>query len=348
MEIRIYNQEMALLGIIENQTSLIWLRKYYTCGEFELHAPITPDNLRMLRKENLIFKRGSTEAGIIEDLTYDEEIVTTEIVAKGRFLSAYMDRRLIKSTVTIRDTAERAMRTLLSRAVAIPRVELGALAGYTQRVDFQATYKNLLEYESKIARAAGLGFRFRPDFSAKKIIFEVYAGIDRSASQGINSRVIFSEAYNNLNHSTYRYNSQLYYNVAYVGGEGEGSARKYVQVGNASGLALREMFVDAKDIRQEEGVSDAAYLELLRQRGLERLAQNVEMESFAADTGADINFIYRQDYDLGDIVTVKKQGWNITQDFRITELKEVYEFGGMKVEPTFGDPLPEKIIWKDE
>ena len=33
---------------------------------------------------------------------------------------------------------------------------------------------------------------------------------------------------------------------------------------------------------------------------------------------------------------------------RITELQEVYEYGGMYVVPTMGDALPEKIDWSDK
>ena len=347
MELRIYSPQLNLLGIIENQTSLIWTRRYYEPGEFEIHAPITAYNLRILQNGNIVWKRGDPEAGVIEDITLDEGMFTTEAIVKGRFLSAYMDRRLIKQTVSINDTAENAMRRLLSGVAAIPLVELGELRGYTQRVNVQATYKNLLTYETKIARAVGLGYRFHPDFTAKKIYFEVYAGDNHATSQGIRSRVIFSEGYNNLNHATYKYNDQLHRNVAYVGGEGEGNARTVVQVGNSSGLALRELFVDAKDIRQEDGMTAAEYRRLLTERGLEKLAELPVSESFACDTGADINFEYGKDYDLGDLVTVKKQGWGITQDFRITELREIYE-GGQRIEPTFGDPLPEKIDWRDE
>ena len=348
MELRIYSPELNLIGIIENQTSLIWTRKYFEPGEFELHAPITPDNLALLQKGNIVWKRGDPEAAIIEDIMLDEGVFKTEAIIKGRFMSAYMDYRLIKQTVNINDTAENAMRQLLAGVAPIPLLELGVAHGFGQRVSFQATYKNLMTYETKLAKAAGLGYRFRPDFTKKKIFFEVYAGNDHSSAQGVISRVIFSESYNNLNHAIYRFNDQRYKNVAYVGGEGDGSARVVVKVGNATGLALRELFVDAKDIRKEDGMSDAAYRQLLIERGFEKLSELPISESFECDTGADINFKYGIDYDLGDIITVKKIGWGITQNFRISEIREIYEYGGVTIEPTFGDPLPEKIDWRDE
>ena len=215
-------------------------------------------------------------------------------------------------------------------------------------VDVKPGYaNNYLTYQSKLARSAALGYRFRPDFNNRKIIFEIYKGIDRTTAQGINNRVIFSESYNNLNNAIYRENTQLYKNVAYVGGEGEGSARKIVVVGDATGLERREIFVDAKDI-SSEGLSAAEYEARLRTRGEEALANNRVENSFECNTGADVNFQYKNNYDLGDIVTVKKNKWGITVHERITEIREIYEFGGRRIEPTFGNALPESIDWSDK
>lgn len=346
MEIRFYNQDMDFLGPMENQTSLIWTRKYSEPGCFELYTPITEANLRLTQIGNLIWMKGCDEAAIIEDRKLEESDVKNEITAKGRFLSSYMDRRLIKGTVHFSGKVEEAMRQLLSSVEPIPRVQLRELQGFEEEVEFQATYKNLLTYEKKLAKSAGLGFRFRPDFDKKVIYFEVYRGIDRTTAQDVNNRVTFSESYNNLNNTIYRENDQLFKNVAIVGSAGEGSERTFVQVGEATGLELRELFVDAKDI-SPDGLTTEQFHAALRTRGEEALADNIISRSFECDTGADANFKYKEKYDLGDLVTVKKKAWSITEKKRMTEAKEVYEYGGRRIEPTFGDGLPETIDWSD-
>lgn len=349
MEVRFYTPTLYLTGIMENQTSLIWTRRYFEPGEFELHAPVTDSNLAMTARGNIIWKKDSVEAGVIEDRTLDEGTSAGEITIKGRFLSSYFDRRLIKSTVYFSGTYEAAMRQLVSGVTAIPLVTLGDEAGFTDTVSFQVTYKNLLTYIEKLSSASGLGFRLRPDFDAKVLYFEVYEGTDRTASQGVTSRVIFSASYANLNNVIYRENDQLYKNVAYVGGEGEGSERVYVTVGDtdAEGLELREVFVDAKDIVSDDLTEDE-YTESLEQRGWEALEEDILSESLECDTGADANFTYKTDYDLGDIVTVRKPAWGIEEDLRITEVQEVYESEYRTILPTFGDPLPETIDWDDD
>lgn len=342
MEVRIYGRDLYRKGQIENQTSLIWTRKFYEPGTFELHAPITDENLYLLQKDNIIGKKGSAEAGIIENIEKEESDIKNEITVKGRFLSSYMDRRLIKKTVNFSGKTEVAMRQLYSGVVPLPLVELGSLNGFPESVEFQVTMKNLLTYESKLSRAGAIGFRFRPDFRERKIVFETYQGKDRTFSQHENNRVIFSESYNNLNNAIYRYNNQNLKTFAIVGGQGEGDARIYYELGGGEGYDLREVFVDAKDINPD-GLTTAQYKAALLQRAQETLNDAIASETLESETDAAINFVYKEDYDLGDIVTVRKKKWNLYMNQRITELSEVYEYGGMTVVPTFGDPLPEKI-----
>ena len=347
MEIRIYDANLYRQGQIENQTSLIWTRKFYEPGNFELHAPITDENLRLLQPGNIVGKKGSEEAGIIEDLEKEESDIKNEVTAKGRFLSAYMDRRLVKQTVNFDGRIEVAMRNLLSGVVTIPLVELGELHGFTETVRFQATMKNLQSLETKLSKSGAIGYRFTPDFINKRIIFDLYQGKDRTFRQTVNNRVIFSEDYNNLNNALYKYNDQGLRTYAVVGGEGEGSARKYVTIGGGSGLGLRELFVDAKDI-QSEGLTTAEYEEALLQRGREALNEAVVSESLECETEAAINFTYKEDYDLGDIVTIRKKKWGLYMNQRITELQEVYQYGSLTVVPTFGDPLPETVNFNED
>ena len=346
MEVRIYGKDLRRIGQMENQTSLIWTRKFYEPGDFEIHAPITDENLFLLRPGNLVGKKGSGEAGIIESIEKEESDIKNEITAKGRFLSAYMDRRLIKKTVNFSGTVENAMRQLLAGAVPIPLVELGPLNGFPETVQFQATMKNLLSYETKLSRTGAIGYRFRPDFNTRKIVFETYKGENRTYKQNKNNRVIFSEDYSNLNNAIYRYNDQNLKTKAIVGGQGEGEGRTYYELGGGSGLDLREIFVDAKDINPD-GMTAEQYKAALLQRAQEALNEATVSEALECETEAAINFSYKTDYDLGDIVTVRKKRWGLNMDQRITELQEIYEFGSLTVIPTLGDPLPESIKWDE-
>jgi len=347
MEIRVYNSDLYRIGQIENQTSLIWTRKFFEAGNFEIHAPITQKNLSLFVAGNIVSIKGAKEAGVIEDIEKEESDIKNEITVKGRFLSSYLDRRIITGTVNYNNAKiEVVMRELLSGVETIPLVELGELHGFDDRVSFQATYRNLQIVLTKIAKYGLIGYRFTPDFDAHKIVFDTMKGTDHSFAQSANNRVIFSEDYNNLTNAIYKYNNQALKTYAIVGGQGDGDDRVIVTVGSGSGLNLRQMFVDARDL-SADGLTTAQYQEVLRQRGYEALQEAIEAESLECETAPEINFKYKSDYDLGDIVTVKKRSWGLYMNKRITEIQEVYEYGGGDVVPTLGDPLPETIDWGD-
>lgn len=349
MEVRVYDATLNFKGISENQTSFIWTRRYFESGEFRIYLPLTDDNLKLYKLGNLVTYRGANEAGVIEDLTLRNTSTERVIIAEGRFLTSYMDRRLVRPTLNFSGKVEVAMRKMLNDAVPIPLVELGELNGFEETIEFQATYRNLLTMEEKLSKGANIGFRFRPDFTEKKIYFETYKGLDKSRSQRDRAFVEFSDMFDNLNSVENRQNDQLLKNVVYVGGEGEGSARTYIIVGDDSltGLERREVFIDAKDISSDD-ITQAEYLAALRTRGLEKMEEHVFSNSYECATIPSGNFKYKKDYDLGDIVTIKKSDWGLNTTQRITEIQEVYEHGSATIVPTFGSPLPTKINMEDE
>lgn len=349
MEIRIYDPTMAFQGLVEDQTSLLWNRAYFGGGSFELYCPVTPNNQGLLQMGNLVWIKGAADAGVIESLTLEQNSVKNQITAKGRFLDSYMSRRLIRPMYEINDGyVETAMRAILSNAEPLPLVQLGPVMGFEEKVTFQATYKNLFDYEQRLAKYANIGFRFRPDFTNKTITFELYKGLDRSIHQSDRNRVIFSQAYNNIAEAKYSTNSQLLKTTCYVGGRGTGSSREFVIAGDdtLTGLRRFEVYVNASDI-SDEGLTDAEYQAMLMQRGNNELQHDTYVNSFECVTDANRNFVYKTNYDIGDIITIQKENWGLSTDLRLTEITEIYEYGAMKVSPTFGTPLPETIDWSE-
>lgn len=350
MDINVYNPQLQVLGVIDEYISLIWNRKYSASGSFELHVPITKDNVNYLKRGNIVAYEDATEAGVIESIQAEQTAKKNQMIIKGRFLESYLDRRLIRPKYNFSGLVETAMREIITNAVAIPLLELGTVKGFADTVTFQATYQNVLKYESKLADSANLGFRCIPDFINKKIIFDVYKGLDHSENQSDRVRVTFSDEYKNLNSAVYTENDQLLKTVCYVGGQGEGNNRVWVTVGDdtLTGLERREVKLDATDI-SPDGLTTEEYQNKLKQRGKELLeSQDILVNSFECDTIPDGNFKYKIHYDLGDIVTFDKSAWDMKSDIRITGITENYEHGKTTIVPTFGNPIPETIDWEDK
>lgn len=348
MEIRIYNNDFNLLGIVENQTSLVWTRRFFEAGDFLLYLPLTQKNLNLFTLGNIVTYKGANEAGIIEDINLRSTSTERVIIVQGRFLPSYLDRRLVRPTLNFSGKVEVAMRKIITDAVAIPRLEMGTLNDFPETVDFQATYRNVLDTETKLSKGSNIGFKIVPDFTDKVMYFETFKGLNKSRSQTDRPFVEFSDRFDNLASVERRTNDQLLKNVGYVGGEGEGSERIFVTVGDdtLTGLERREVFVDAKDLRSDD-LTENEYLAVLATRGNEKLKEMILSDSYDVVTIPTGNFIYKTDYDLGDIVTVSKKDWNMKSDMMITEIQEVYEHGNATIIPVLGSALPSKINWEE-
>lgn len=344
MEILVYDSQFELKKVVENYNSLLWKRCYYDVGSFTISCPITQDNVEALQLGRIVWVRGKKEGGVIESRTMQQSAAQNTMTVSGRFLESYMDRRVIKPTVNFSGRVEDAMRQLLS---SLPMITLGEIHDWDEQVSFQATYKNLLDHEKKLAKYAAYGFRFVPDFSDKTITFEVYRGENHSIGQSDLPIVIFSEEYANMLSSDYTENDQLYKTVVYVGGEGDWRDKEIVVVGDdtATGLGRREVFCDASDLTSN-GLTMEQYRDTLRQRGIDTLNKSMLSKSFTCQTNPNANFVYGKDYDVGDIVTIQKSSWGLAENKRITEVTEIYEHGTPRIEPVFGDPLPETVNWE--
>lgn len=352
-QVKVYDANLQRKGVIDVYRSLIWTRKFFEAGTVELHAALNSRNLSLLQEGNILAMTGSVEAAFIEGMAADD--YSNEITATGRMLSSGLARRGIKTVISFKNgTYEEAMRRLVDAAAIsnsdpLPNLQLGELAGLGDAVTFQVSYKDTYTYLTKLSQCSNLGFRVRPDFKNKIFYFEVYAGKDHSKSQSQNKRVVFSEIYKNLSKATYTSNSQNYKTHAIVYGDGEGTARTVVTAtidADASGWDRRELMVDARDISADD-LTAAQYKEALIQRGNEKLAEYGIVEALEATTLPFVNFAYKEDYDLGDIVTVNKKAWSLEVDKRITEIQEVYENGGFSITPTFGSPLPDSVDLSD-
>ena len=351
MELYIFDRDLNFQGILESFFSLRWIRRYSKCGEFELHCSLTPEILELLKKDNVIWKKDDLEAGYIEYRNLRQDTEGKEVmVVKGKFLTGYLGRRIIWGTENLSTTAELAMRQLINNHAINPAntdrkidmLTLGDLKGYTNNIDKQVSYKNLLETIEEIANTNELGIRTLIDIQNKQMIFDIYEGTNRTAEQSENAPAIFSREFENVLEQEYTDSFNNYRNTVLVAGEGEGATRKIVTVGEGAGFDRYELFIDARDLQQED-MTNEEYEAVLVDRGQSKLAETKEIQTFESKININSNLTYKEDFDLGDMVTCVSKKWGITIDTRITEIEEVYEENGFSANITFGNNIPTLI-----
>ena len=363
MELYVYSSEMELQGIVEKIASLIWTRRYWSCGEFKLLVPFTEEHSRMLVKNNIIMKRGDDEAAQIRyvHITKNSQGLG-EIEVQGKFLIAWIGKRIIKKQIITNDTTQNILYRIVRENVTNPADTARKIPDVSIATDDEDTESGVIDYTSEqytnaqlaaetAAKAAKLGIRMRTDARTGAHVFSVYEGRDLTAGNTAgNAPCIFSQEFDNIVEQEYTNSVENLKTTAFVGGEEkEGVARKVAEVGgSAAGLAREEVFINATDIVQEyeddDGtqvtLTDTEYLALLSARGAEELEQYAETLSFGSKINTFANLIYRTDYDLGDRVTCVNKRWGIRIDVRITEIAETYQNNVEEIDITFGESLP--------
>lgn len=329
MELYIYGDSKTPI-VIDTFSSLRWRRKYFEPGEFELHIPVTEDNLQFFKTTGSAVRRpGRKEYGIIENISINQEDLTVSGRMASKLLGGY-----IVPNITFKGTVDAVIQKIITDN-SFGNIVFQANSGSSVIADIQRRWKDMLTLIQSLAKFSGIGYRL---LYGKIPTLETYSGIDHSINQSENRRIIFSDDFDNLIEPVYTYNDKNYRTCAYVAGEGDGDDRIWILVGDWSNRAI---YVDARDLRKGDQ-TDAQYEAQLRQRGLEKLEDFTIIENFEGNTLQVKNMEYLTDWDLGDIVTVQYSKWGIARDKRITEIEEIYENNTFDVKPVFGSPFPEK------
>ena len=258
---------------IDTYKSLIWTERYNQYGDFEVQIPIDESSFsKKLLETNEAGEtiwmdcyasiQGSDNLMFLEQfrITDNPENDGKLLVITGRSLESILMRRIIWGLKILNDTLQNGIQSLLNDAIISPSDENRRIDNFTFLASIdpaitslnlvaQYTGDNLYDVITSICSKNKLGFKVVFDDQSGNFVFSLYAGKDHSYDQDVNPYVIFSYKYENLLNSDYLESNGFYKNVVLVAGEGNGSIKKYVSVGEASGLDRREMFTDAGSIR---------------------------------------------------------------------------------------------------
>ena len=349
MEITILDTSLTPVSIVEEYESLIWTDRYRVCGDFEIYTPMTENILKYMQIDYYLRNRNSDHVMIIEKLTIKSDTeIGNHLTVTGRSLESILDRRIVWGQKTLSGNLQSAIKTLLNENIISPSISDRKIDNFifeessdsqitSLTVNEQYIGKNLYEIVTELCNKYGIGFKITLN-DDKQFVFKLYAGVDRSYDQSDNPYVVFSPNFDNIINSNYIESKSALKNVTLVGGEGEGSARKYTTVGSASGLNRREIFTDAKDISAKDEndveLSDETYTALLQQKGKETLASNTEVISFEGESETTQMFKYGEDFFNGDIVQVANEYGHETKS-RIVEMVISENEEGSSTYPTF-------------
>lgn len=262
MDLYILNRNLDAITLIDSYTSLIWTDRYYEYGDFELYMPMSASLLDSIKQDHYIWCQKSEHVMIIEKILINSNAEDGDYVTvSGRSLESILDRRVVWGLKQLSGSLQEGIKTLLNESIISPSKETRKIDNFifeesTDPViteltaEKQYTGDNVYEAIRDLCISNNIGFKVTLDDN-KQFVFKLYSGSDRSYDQIENPYVIFSPNFENLVDSNYMESKSSLKNVTLVGGEGEGTARRYTGVGDVSGLDRREIFTDARDISSE-------------------------------------------------------------------------------------------------
>lgn len=333
--IKVIDTNFNFKGEIDDYSSFYFIRNFTKAKEFQLIAPIK--YIDILKDGNIIFTTPK-KAGIIEEPSIDES--KGIIIVKGRDLKSIVGRRVTlppegKMYDEIKSNAEAVIKHYIEVNCINPidpkrKIQQLQIATNRSRgivISWQSRFKYLDFEIEQLCNSAGLGYEIYLDIDNKKLIFDVIEGVNRAADN--DSRVIFSEEFDNITDSTHTSNSLSYKTMGYVAGQGQEDDRIVQEIFKTldEGINRRELFIDARDISENENLQD---------RGKAKLAEYDYITSNES-TVINSNFIYEEDWDLGDLIILKNRLGESVE--RIAEVTEVYE-GNRKIDIVLGSVIP--------
>lgn len=357
MDIMVLDTNFTNQGIIDEYISFIWTDRFNQYGDFELYIPMSSTILDLLQRNRYLQIETSDHLMIIESLklTIDVEKGPSLLVS-GRSLESILTRRIIWQQTLFRKgiSVSTVIGGLITDNMLNPSISNRKISIFYDHYqiydneinnilltgDLQFTGDNLYDAIMDICTLYNIGFKItlRTTFG-NRFLFGLYLGADRSYAQNTLPYVEFSPNFDNLINSEYNIDATNYKNVTLVAGEGEGVDRKTETVDDGyADLDRYELYTDARDLSSNTDsgtLSDDSYKQVLRNRGLAKLAERTVVSNFDASVDYKSMYKYGIDYNIGDIV-------QFTNEFGISARARIKEFiqsdsveNGMEQYPTF-------------
>lgn len=351
MDMFILDTAYQAVAVLDTFQSRIWTDRYNRYGDFEVYIPAIMPVCSFLQEGYYLYSPDlSDRMMIIEDiqLKCDPEDGDFYTVT-GRSLESILTRRVIWGYREITGNLQEGVKALLNENVINPTKTTRKIPNFEFRastdsritsltLDAQYFGENLYEAIAAICDEKSLGFRVLPNFMNGGLIFELFKGTERALDQTENPYIIFSPDFDNFISSNYLETTSSYKNVALVGADGEGSARKYVEAfegdGEPSGLSRRETFTDAYGVSKDEETTEEDYNKQLKQKGLEELADLKVTKAFEGEIDSSRQYVYGRDFGIGDVVQVTNS-YGQSGKSRVSEVVMSEDDTGFIITPTF-------------
>lgn len=368
--------------VVNGVEDAMWVERYRTPGEFKFKSKLSSGLQLSLPIGTLISHTNTAEVMMVEShKIVDNSESDTTIEVTGRSFDGYLDERVIgwslywqyagqalaaapvyvlaagtsyqQATALIRDGINTARTPAAAddRLINVneyARITLNGVnypaypARNMRRESMLKGLQSLLELDDLGIRVVrpGVGIANVPPI-ADITRFVIHDGIDRR------EQVTFSWDLGDLDGAEYLYTNKKHKTEAVI----VGRYLDQVATSTETGINRREMPVDGSDIDNvfntypPAGAPKDNALAAMRLRGQTALQGQQDVEIVSVNVSRNNPHIYRQDYDIGDLVLLDAN-YGLRRVVRVTEYVEIDNKDGSSGYPTLSIPNGEEGTWK--
>lgn len=382
MEFMVLDKNYDGITMIDTFTSAIWTVRYDEAGDFEIYTPVRLDYIQAMQIGNYLWNRDSDRLMVIETVEIETDAEEgPQLIVTGRSLESILDRRIVTSSQNFSGNLQSVLFAIIQNEV-ISSGGTRRIPGFSLKTSSDSRItsisiselsirgENVYEVVCSLCQANKVGWRILPK-GAGGFEFELYVGVDRSYAQSVNPYVTFSPSFENLLNSNYIKSFKSYKNSIYAVGtyqkevilqnkykddngewvveeqttyeEAEVVTWQYSETATPSGLARREMFIDNGGVNDgEQGGEYATWNAVNKEKAIAELGEHQTTTAFEGELEATRQYIYREDFNIGDIVQVENE-FGITGTVYISEIVFSQDANGITITPTFTSTEDETI-----
>ena len=328
---------------------------FFDWGEFELYCVASQANISNLQKGNYVKLPNEPYVWVITSLNYTYVEGVPMISAKGYSAKWLLHKRVIQAPIGLPSQVALAVEQLVYNNLGSGAAAARQVAGFTvytsgittTLVETQAARANLGDFINELLKSYNLGSIVI--YENETLIFKVIQGQDVSAS------VRLSQSLDNLLESAYNTDdNNLATNALVVSTVDDVD---YVQTADdgATGVDRAEVLISS-NISTEytpNGATDPVKLDLtnatdlalykswLAQEGYTQLANYIVTNELSSKLGLiNSNYEFENDYNVGDIVGVQDEYFNILATARITKITIKQDAEGYGIEAEYSTLTP--------
>lgn len=351
MNLFVYDEKISLLGVIEEFSSLMWIRRFSSAGAFELYAPATPLNISLLQPHRYIYRDDVDEAMYVSTIQEQKTDEDNTMTVSGYSIDGLFRKRRIPDYINYKSLIH-TLKKCTGFGCDMIFHDPDNADSITVTKENVKDCCNAEEYLRFVTKKIGCSIVGKLNIFEKRLEFTLKKPNDLS------NTVIFSEEYDNLANSKYEFSEEGCANVIFgrcndpdpdvelpngipkyeVGTEITGlqANEKILYIDPVVALGVRVVFIGGFPTLEEYTYLDYdVTLKVLKEKC------DSEIKKYTENFSADIitSDQYRTVFDVGDTVAVQNGLRNIRYFKPIDEVEEVFDSSGYSVSPRFGEPL---------